>query len=179
MANNNVELLLAEALLLANQYRHALAELHRAGSFRASSWQVMQVLANGPQTVPQIARQRCTSRQNIQSLVNGLVSEGLVELERNPGHQRSSLICLTSRGKDSLASAQGDESTLFAWLDSQVLEADVVSATKLLRQIRELLSKPEARKKSQDKATTKTKPPRAPQPIAVATDDNELPFNLL
>jgi DNA-binding MarR family transcriptional regulator len=178
MAYDAVEILLAETLVLANQYRHSFAELHRTGSVHASSWQVIQILANGPRTVPQIARQRCTSRQNIQSLVNGLASEGLVELVNNPDHQRSSLVRLTLQGKESVAGAKGTEMTLLAWLNSQVLEADLVSATKLLRRIRELLVEKEARN-PQDKPIKRAKTTQAAQLPALATDNNELPYNLL
>lgn len=69
----------------------------------AGSWGLMHSLAaDGPQTVPQIARARPVSRQHIQLLVNELVDAGLVELIDNPQHKRSRLVSLTAKGRADL-----------------------------------------------------------------------------
>src|SRR5207247_10216928 len=46
---------------------------------------------HGAHTVPQIARLRDTSRQNIQILVNRLASQGLVEFSSNPDRKSTRL----------------------------------------------------------------------------------------
>jgi DNA-binding MarR family transcriptional regulator len=61
---------------------------------------VMEQLADGgPQTVPQIARALGVGRQFIQRVVDAAVAEGLLELELNPVHLRSSLVELTPHGR--------------------------------------------------------------------------------
>jgi len=50
---------------------------------------VLRSLARlGPQTVPQMAGARPVSRQHIQTIVNALAADGLVETIDNPAHKR-------------------------------------------------------------------------------------------
>src|SRR5262245_33022662 len=72
------------------------------------------VEANGPQTVPQLARKRGTSRQNIQALVNRLTVTGSIVLVRNPNHRKSSLVKLTDLGNRLLANTRSMERQLLA-----------------------------------------------------------------
>ena len=66
----------------------------------SARWQVLGALAlaDRPLTVPQIARRMGLTRQSVQASVNRLMSEALVETERNPDHRRSPLIRLTALG---------------------------------------------------------------------------------
>ena len=63
-------------------------------------------------SVPQMARARLVSRQHIQSHVNGLQREGLVELAENPAHKRSHLARLTPEGKEAVHSVKQREAEL-------------------------------------------------------------------
>lgn len=58
---------------------------------------------DGPQTVPQLARARDVSRQNIQILANVLAKQGLAEFIENPAHKRSRLLRITAAGEKHLA----------------------------------------------------------------------------
>src|SRR3546814_2333801 len=49
-------------------------------------------------TVPELARLRGVSRQYVQTVVNDLVSGGLVEAQPNPGHKRSPRLQATKAG---------------------------------------------------------------------------------
>lgn len=65
----------------------------------ASHRAVLEALsANGPQTVPAIARERFVARQHIQSLVDDLLERRLVTTVANPAHKRSPLVALTEKG---------------------------------------------------------------------------------
>jgi len=76
----------------------------------SASRAALQVLQRyGPQTVPQIARARFSSRQNIQILINRLKDEGLVEFVNNPDHKRSALVRLTSQGRAAVAQATAED----------------------------------------------------------------------
>lgn len=90
-------------------------------------------------TVPQIARQRGTSRQNIQVLVDRLAEAGLVEYVANPDHQRSERLKLTSAGRRSHTSAIHRQATWLAELLPQVTEEELRSCIGLLGRIREKL----------------------------------------
>src|SRR2546423_8021593 len=95
MLQERLEALLVEVNGLANRLKATDPSVAIPSASRAA----LQVLQRcGPQTVPQIARARFSSRQNIQILVNRLQQEGLVELVGNPEHKRSGLVRLTSRG---------------------------------------------------------------------------------
>lgn len=84
-------------------YRSLVATVeHRLAGTGATvgSWGVLERLSEaGPQTVPQIARALGVGRQFIQRVVDASVTEGLVELELNPLHLRSSLVDLTPHGR--------------------------------------------------------------------------------
>jgi DNA-binding MarR family transcriptional regulator len=68
------------------------------------------------QTVPQIAAARPVSRQHIQTVVNALLDDGLVERTANPDHQRSHLIRLTASGRDRIRMILQREAAIFAEL---------------------------------------------------------------
>ena len=66
----------------------------------------------GPQTVPDLARERLVSRQVVQTQVNDLLEEGLVESQPNPRHRRSTLLALTSKGDRLIQKMLAKESEL-------------------------------------------------------------------
>ena len=53
---------------------------------------------DGPRTVPQIARARRLTRQQIQKLVDDAEAKGLVGFRQNPNHKRSRIVALTLDG---------------------------------------------------------------------------------
>jgi DNA-binding MarR family transcriptional regulator len=67
----------------------------------SARWQVLGAiaLAQGPLTVPQIARRMGLTRQSVHATVQRLLADGLVELKPNADHQRSQLVGLTERGR--------------------------------------------------------------------------------
>ena len=65
----------------------------------SARWQVMGVLADGPLTVAQIARNMGLQRQSVQRLVNVLSRQELLVLGDNPNHRRARLVRLTETGR--------------------------------------------------------------------------------
>ena len=53
----------------------------------------------GAQTVPQIARSRCVTRQHIQALADRLFANQLILMRDNPRDRRSPLLVLSERGE--------------------------------------------------------------------------------
>src|SRR5262249_2602518 len=99
---------------------------------------VLEILQlHGDQTVPQIARLRGTSRQNIQILVNKLQAEECVDLVSNPSHKKSCLVRATEKGSGLLQAARRASDSSMALLSAVVPEADVLSTTEILRRIRQ------------------------------------------
>lgn len=86
----------------------------------------------GPQSVPDIARQRSVSRQHIQVSVNALVERGWAEARPNPAHRRSPLIALTSAGRERLGGAQAVERKIIAKMAEHFDEEDLAVTARTL-----------------------------------------------
>lgn len=65
--------------------------------------------AEGPRTVPQLARAMDLDRQPVQRWVNHAVELGLAVTAPNPAHRRSSLIQLTTEGTEAIRGIQKAE----------------------------------------------------------------------
>jgi DNA-binding MarR family transcriptional regulator len=148
------------------------------GDLLAAGCGILRILqTRGAQSVPQIARTRLTSRQNIQISVNRLQAQGFVELRPNPAHKRSALVFLTEKGKASLTKAQNEEERALAETTQHLQSAKVISAIGLLREIRQLIGVERA--KVQRSSTARQHPVPAPYSEPVQSDESELPINLL
>jgi len=137
-------LALADVEVLADEVRlhyHALVRLagalHRGLRVTAPMRAVLEFLqARGPTPVPRIARSRGVSRQHIQTIVNELLHEGLVELRDNPAHRRSCLVALTAAGHATIAGIRDTERIVLSDAFSDI-DADAVrAATQTLRAVR-------------------------------------------
>jgi len=135
-----LEALFIEVSSLAVRLRGGIAPTGREEGFTGGVSGVLQALgADGPHTVPGVARERRTSRQNIQFVVNRLKKAGLVDIENNPAHKRSSLVRLTESGKAALGRIQVAESGRLESLLAQIPEEDVACTRRVLSQIRHSL----------------------------------------
>jgi len=129
--------LMDETVLLFHRLRAVAEEVHGQGEASAGRRGVLRSLARGgPQTVPQLARARPVSRQHIQSLVNALAADGLVELVANPAHKRSPLVRLTAAGARRIEAMAARERTLLGVLRIGVTQAELRSAAETLRRVR-------------------------------------------
>ena len=195
-----LEVLFAETATLAKQLTQAARRIHREGDLPSGGRSVLQRLdQHGPQTVPQLARARLTSRQGTQMLVNRLEAGGAVEFASNPAHKRSDVVRLTEPGKQLLDTATHREASFLAPL-SDISGAELQSATGLLRKIRGLLAshreggaevtvkaksrKPASRRKAQQSIEPQKvgRPTAVPAPGATSqpvSEDGEFPVNLL
>lgn len=141
-------------------------------------------------TVPQLARLRGTSRQNIQILVNRLASEGCVELNGNPAHKRSALVRLTEQGRARLIVAEDQDHQLERELSARFSEAELGPALELIRRLRQAISRLESNSGTLPH-DTKRREPEKNAPVTVpgplpetpglndAPTDYGLPVNLL
>lgn len=137
---DELELLFFEARALSNRLKQSVRSIHR-DDLPMGALAILQSLEQDASlTVPQIARHRSTSRQNVQIIVNGLASAGFVEFVENPAHKRSDLLRLTARGAKLLADAVTREAAFLARLLPHIAEAQVLSAAKLLRKLRSVIS---------------------------------------
>ena len=91
----------------------------------------------GPQTVPELARARSVTRQNVQPVVNGLVREGLIAPEPNPRHRRSPRFGATGEGRSLVAAWDRDDARVLAVMSKGLSRRDLAVAIRMLRAVRE------------------------------------------
>lgn len=74
-----------------------------------SIWGLLcNIKADGPRTVPQIARSRGLARQRVQKIVDEAEAAGLVHLRMNPDHKRSRIVALTGDGTATFERMDGE-----------------------------------------------------------------------
>ena len=137
---------------------------------------------HGPQTVPQLAAVRSTSRQNIQVLVDRLEAAGYITFQTNPDHKRSVLVALTDAGRALLVSANEREAGLLANLLPHTTEAEVLAAAQLLRKLLSMLGgerKRRARRADGPPVNPSEPLRRPPASPPVGEAEEELPVSLL
>ena len=141
---------------IAGEVRHLFQTLksladavHKDAGLTASTRAVMEALAEGPRTVPDIARRKSVTRQHIQLLVDELEKSDLVELKPNPAHLRSPLIALSRKGEALFTAVRKREAPLFerlaSGLDARKAAATVQTLAALGRRAEELLREQEMR----------------------------------
>jgi DNA-binding MarR family transcriptional regulator len=134
----------------------------------------------GDMTVPHIARERCTSRQNIQILVDRLERAGRVEVITNPAHKRSGLVRLTETGKKWLADSERERKDLLLEIESRLSEPELNAAVFLLRKVHGLLSGlPATEPSTQSLHLRHTAPTVGNLSPNLAVEAEEFPINLL
>jgi len=177
---------------------------HRQDQLPQGEREVLQLLDRlGPHTVPDIARARATSRQNIQVLVNRLAAENCIELKENPAHKRSALVGITDRGKVVSETCKTQQSTFLQGFKPEVSDAEVIAAAALLGKIGQLIARdrkspietveqtvvrkgkrkvrPAVPRMKRSKVLAEiNQPEAAPEPVEETQfGENALPFNLL
>jgi DNA-binding MarR family transcriptional regulator len=131
---------LEEAVALFFRLRAVLEDIHGNSEISGSMRGVMRDLkANGPLTVPQMARRRPVSRQHIQAIVNDLLRASLVELRENPRHKRSRIVQLTSDGETALQDIVDREQAVLREIEMPVSEADLNHAHDVMISLREMM----------------------------------------
>jgi DNA-binding MarR family transcriptional regulator len=122
-----------------NRLKAVADGLHRDLAINASMRAVLEAVAAGEQTVPQIARARSVARQHIQVNVDALLEAGLVVLRDNPGHKRSAFVVPTARGRQVFATMQARERVLLDRLAAGHDEGQLAAALSVLRDLNQQL----------------------------------------
>lgn len=126
-----------ETTALFHRLRAAAAQAHGQGELTAARRGILLSLEqHGPSTVPALARMRPVSRQHVQSVVDGLLADGLVQTRPNSAHRRSNLIALTAGGQALLGRIHSRERKLLAGIAWKVTPRSVKAAASVLRQVR-------------------------------------------
>jgi DNA-binding MarR family transcriptional regulator len=138
MSNASAELLDA----LSRSVRACFARLRNAGDalhadlgITTAMRAIIEQVHDSPATVPDIARIKLTSRQNIQVLADELVGRGLAQFKRNPGHRRSPLLGLTADGRSAFRIMRQREYRLLTRLAGDLTEDALRTTLSTLDQV--------------------------------------------
>ncbi len=127
-----------EVRLLFHHMKVAAEQIHQEGEGSAARRGVLLTIhEKGPRTVPQIAAERPVSRQHIQSIVNGLLEDGLLERRDNPAHKRSHLMALTNSGQARVRAKEDRERQALAGLELGLSESELLKTAGVLEEIRQ------------------------------------------
>jgi DNA-binding MarR family transcriptional regulator len=108
----------------------------------SARWKVLGAVARTDTklSVANIARTMGLTRQAVQRIANELATEGLIEWEENPRHQRSPLAILTDDGRTTYDAALRQwRADWTSEIEEVFPEAEIVETTKRLRRLRGVL----------------------------------------
>ena len=114
-------------------------DLSSGEGLSSSLWQVLGALIEAPRTVSQIGRLMGLTRQSVQRSVNIMKDDGLVELVRNPDHQTSPLVRMTSKGETAYRKVMRLQTEWANGLGERLKVDDLKVAVRVLRTLRETL----------------------------------------
>ncbi|MFY0681175.1 MAG: winged helix-turn-helix transcriptional regulator [Thalassovita sp.] len=118
--------------LLRTLAENLAADLDVNPSMRA----IIQSLSeSGPSTVPDLARERGTSRQHVQTVINALLDQGHVQRKDNPEHKRSPLYLLSTQGDAVYSEIQRRETDPMKDLTDAMEQADIAAASEVLARL--------------------------------------------
>lgn len=136
--------LLTEAAALSRSVHSAADSVHDRRAVSPGKQIVIKALHQlGPRTVPQLATAQGVSRQHIQSVINELMGQNLVESGDNPKHKRSHLMHLTDAGRTMAEYLDEGRRRLLDSLDPGIPGPALSAAIRVLRAIRHQLDRPE------------------------------------
>ena len=114
--------------------------LHADLEITAAMRAVMEYLAgHGPETVPNIARDKKVTRQHIQQLADALVGHEMAQWSDNPRHRRSKLLRLSPEGERRFAEIRRRERDALRKLARDLDGADVELSARTIEGLRRIL----------------------------------------
>ncbi len=127
---------------LADSLKDTARLLHQENSLSVSERSILLDLRkHGRQTVPDLARRRGVSRQYIQTTVNPLLEQGLLEARENPAHRRSSFVVLTEAGTQLIRQVMKKEGAFMNGLARNLEAEEIRQATETLARVEKLIGR--------------------------------------
>ena len=110
-----------------------------AGGQTLARWLTIEMLADQPATVAQVARKLGLSRQSVQRIADLLNTDGLTDYVDNPAHRTSRLVRLTRRGRQVLRTIQTAQRAWANGVGAKIGEANLRHASRVVEQLTEVL----------------------------------------
>jgi DNA-binding MarR family transcriptional regulator len=130
-----------ELFRLSNRMLTAGDRLVASLGLTSARWQVLGTIvdAERAQPVSWLARDMGGNRQNVQRIVNDLVTEGLVAFQPNPHHRRAQLVVLTDKGKTAFGAAMKVQTPWINQLSEGLRLADIRATHEVISTLRRRL----------------------------------------
>ena len=132
------DLIIPTIQLEAHFSRAGEAIAARAGQTLAR-WLALEMVANHPATVAQVARRLALTRQSVQRIADLLEEDGLAEYGDNPDHQTSKLVRLTPRGRQTLRTIQTAQRAWANSIGAKIGEANLRQARRVVDHLTQVL----------------------------------------
>ena len=137
--------LIIPVIQLSAHFSRAGEAIARTGGQTLARWLVLEAVATAPATVARIARGLGLTRQSVQRIADLLAEEGLTAYMENPEHERSKLVRLTPRGQRTLRTIQSAQRVWANRVGSEVGEADLRHASRVVDRLADALKSDRAR----------------------------------
>lgn len=126
-----------ETIALFHRLRWVAEQIYGEDGRSTARRGILRGLARyGAQTVPAMARARSVSRQHVQSVVDALAADGLVELRDNPTHRRSRLVAITERGAELVAHMDDVDDRVLRAAGAALSSAELATTARTLGALR-------------------------------------------
>ena len=119
--------LIVPAIRLRALFTNAGEAIAKPAGQSLARWLVLDVVANAPATVSEIARKMSLARQSVQRVADLLEKDGLTTYEVNPDHRRAQLVRVTSRG---LRTLRAIEAVQAEWANAVAAEIGLADLRK-------------------------------------------------
>jgi DNA-binding MarR family transcriptional regulator len=132
--------LIIPAIRLRALFTSAGEALAKPAGQSLARWLVLDVVADAPATVAQIARRMGLARQSVQRVADLLEKDGLATYETNPGHRRAQLVRVTARGLRTLRTIEAAQRVWADAVGAEVGEADLRKTNEVVGRLLRVLA---------------------------------------
>jgi len=137
--------LIVPVIKLEAHFSRAGEAIAAAGGQTLARWLALEIVADTPATVAQIARRLELTRQSVQRVADLLEKDGLTEYVDNPAHQRSKLVQITPSGQETLRTIQAAQRAWANRVGAEIGEADLRHASDVVDRLTRVLAPPRSR----------------------------------
>lgn len=131
--------LIIPVIQLEAHFSRAGESIAAVGGQTLARWVTLEMVADQPATVAQVARKLNLSRQSVQRIADLLNTDGLIEYVDNPAHQTSRLVRLTPHGRQILRTIQNAQRAWANGVGAKIGEANLRHASRVVEQLTNVL----------------------------------------
>jgi DNA-binding MarR family transcriptional regulator len=131
--------LIVPVIQLEAHFSRAGEAIAAAGGQTLARWLTLEMVADAPATVAQIARQLGLTRQSVQRVADLLERDRLTQYVHNPAHQRSQLVRITALGRKTLATIQRAQRVWADRVGREIGEAELRQASSVVDNLTHIL----------------------------------------